>query len=103
MCWWATAFLPTSITGLKRVVITAEPITDIDATADHTLLAVRDELEEQGIELCFAELKGVVRDQLTRSGTVETIGSKNFHPTIGQAVRAHLRAHDVDWINWDET
>ncbi len=89
--------------GLKRVVITAEPITDIDATADHALLAVRDELEEQGIELCFAELKGIVRDQLTRSGTVETIGRENFYPTVGQAVRAHVRAHDVEWINWDET
>jgi high affinity sulfate transporter 1 len=89
--------------GLKRVVITAEPITDIDATADNTLLAVRDELEEQGIELCFAELKGVVRDQLTRSGTVEIIGRENFYPTVGQAVRAHVRAHDVDWVNWDET
>lgn len=89
--------------GLKRVVITAEPITDIDATADHTLLAIREELEEQGIELCFAELKGVVRDQLTRSGTVEAVGRNNFYPTIGQAVRAHVRAHDVDWINWDDT
>lgn len=89
--------------GLKRVVITAEPITDIDATADRALLDVRDELEEQGIELCFAELKGVVRDQLIRSGTVETIGRENFHPTVGQAVRAHLRDHDVDWVNWTET
>ena len=89
--------------GLKRVVITAEPITDIDATADHTLLALHDELEVQGIELCFAELKGVVRDQLTRSGTVESIGREHFHPTVGQAVRAYVRAHDVDWVNWDET
>ena len=89
--------------GLKRVVITAEPMTDIDATADQVLLAVREELDEQGIELCFAELKGVVRDQLTRSGTVKIIGRKNFHPTVGQAVQAHVRAHDVDWVNWDDT
>jgi high affinity sulfate transporter 1 len=89
--------------SVKRVVITAEPITDIDATADHILVAMREELEEQGIELCFAELKGVVRDQLTRSGTVETIGRQNFYPTIGQAVRAYVDAHDVDWVNWDET
>jgi len=88
--------------GLKRVVITAEPITDVDATADHTLLAVHDELKDQGIELCFAELKGVVRDRLARSGTVEAIGRENFHRTVGQAVRAHVRRHDVDWVNWDE-
>ncbi|MGI9616389.1 MAG: SulP family inorganic anion transporter [Acidimicrobiales bacterium] len=88
--------------GLRRVVITAEPITDIDATADRALLALRDELEERGIELCFAELKGVVRDQLTRSGTAETFGEESFHRTIGQAVRAYLNAHDVDWVNWDE-
>lgn len=88
--------------GLKRVVITAEPITDIDATADRTLLVIHNELGEQGIELCFAELKGVVRERLTRSGTVETIGRKNFQPTVGQAVRAHVRAHGIDWVDWDE-
>lgn len=87
---------------LRRVVITAEPVTDIDATADNALLALRDELEEQGIELCFAELKGVVRDQLTRSGTVDAFGRESFHYTVGQAVRAYLRAHDVEWVNWDE-
>ncbi|MDH3684354.1 MAG: SulP family inorganic anion transporter, partial [Acidimicrobiia bacterium] len=40
--------------GLKRVIVTAEPITDIDATADHTLVTIHDELSERGIELGFA-------------------------------------------------
>lgn len=89
--------------GIRRVVITAEPITDIDATADHTLLALLDELADQGIELGFAELKGVVRDQLEESGTVDLIGPERFYPTVGRAVRDHVRAHDVDWVDWDET
>ncbi|MCP5035075.1 MAG: SulP family inorganic anion transporter [Actinomycetia bacterium] len=89
--------------GLKRVIITAEPITDIDATADHTLLAICDELQSQGIELGFAELKGVVRDQLQRSGTVKTIGPDNFHPTVGRAVQDYVEAHDIDWVDWEDT
>ena len=89
--------------GITQVIVTAEPITDIDATAEHILLALHEELQGQGIELGFAELKGVVRDQLERSGAVETIGPHNFHPTVGRAVRAHLRNHDNDWIDWQDT
>jgi MFS superfamily sulfate permease-like transporter len=84
------------------VIITAEPITDIDATAEQTLLTVHDELRDRGIELGFAELKGVVRDQLERSGTVEIIGRENFHPTVGRAVRAYVRTHVKDWIDWQD-
>lgn len=87
---------------LKRVIVTAEPVTDIDATADQALLALRDELSERGIELGFAELKGVVRDQLHRSGTYDALGPANFHPTVGRAVRDHIRDHDVHWTDWED-
>jgi len=88
--------------GLRRVVLAAEPVTDIDATADQVLLEVRAELAERGIELAFAELKGVVRDRLERSGTVDVIGADRFFPTVGRAVRDHVKTHGVDWVDWED-
>ena len=48
----------------RWVVVTAEPITDIDATADEMLVELHGELAGDGVVLAFAELKGVVRDGL---------------------------------------
>ena len=53
---------------VRRIVVAAEPITDIDATAGETLSGLNDELEADGIELAFAELKDPVRDRLRRYG-----------------------------------
>ena len=39
------------------IVVAAEPITDIDATAGETLRSLNDELDAAGIELAFTELK----------------------------------------------
>ncbi|MGI9596666.1 MAG: SulP family inorganic anion transporter [Acidimicrobiales bacterium] len=88
--------------NLTTVVIAAEPVTGVDATADLAIRAARDELAEQGIELGFAELKGVVRDRLERSGTVELLGADRFHPTVGRAVHDHVRRQGVDWVDWED-
>ena len=47
--------------GVRWIVITAEPITDIDATATQALSDMVDDLEAQDIVLAFGELKGRVR------------------------------------------
>ena len=87
---------------LVMVVVAAEPVTGVDATADQTIRALRDELAERGIGLGFAELKGVVRDRLDQSGTVALVGADRFHPTVGRAVRHHVRSEDVEWVDWDD-
>ena len=46
-------------TPTKWVVVAAEPVTDIDITAADALSDLDDELQKAGIELCFAEMKGV--------------------------------------------
>ena len=74
------------------IVVAAEPITDIDATAGETLRSLNDELEAAGIELAFAELKDPVRDWLRRYGIHDAIGDHRFFPTIGVAVAAYLDA-----------
>src|SRR5215208_4206852 len=55
-----------SPTPVRWVVVTAEPITDIDTTAADTIRELLDDLRDAGIRLCFAEIKGPVKDQLKR-------------------------------------
>jgi MFS superfamily sulfate permease-like transporter len=88
--------------GVRWIIVTAEPITDIDATAAQALSDVLDLLEQRGVVLAFAELKGRVRDRLARTGLVDRIGPERFYRTIGEAVRAAVTATGADWIDWEE-
>ena len=87
---------------VRTVVVAAEPITDIDSTAAEVLGELDAELERQGIELAFAELKGPVKDRLRRYGLMEQVGEQRFYPTIGLAVRAHVEEHGIDWRDWED-
>jgi MFS superfamily sulfate permease-like transporter len=84
------------------IVVAAEPITDIDATAGETLRDLNAELDAAGIELAFAELKDPVRDRLRRYGIHDTIGHHRFFPTLGVAVAAYLHETGVDWLDWED-
>ena len=84
------------------IVVAAEPITDIDATAGETLRGLNDELDAAGIELAFAELKDPVRDRLRRYGIHDAIGGHRFFPTVGVAVAAYLDETGVDWLDWED-
>jgi high affinity sulfate transporter 1 len=88
--------------GVRWIVIAAEPITDIDATAGETLTALLDELDAEGIELAFAELKDPVLDRLRRYGIADRLGPDRFFPTLGVAVAAYLQASGVDWHDWEQ-
>jgi high affinity sulfate transporter 1 len=88
---------------LDTVVVAAEPITDVDSTAAEVLAELHDELARAGLDLCFAELKGPVKDRLRRYGLLELIGEEHVYPTLGLAVRAHVRRHGVEWRDWEET
>ncbi len=85
-----------------RVVVAAEPITDIDATAGESLLSLNDELVADGVQLAFAELKDPVRDRLRDYGIEAVIGADRFFPTIGVAVNAYLDETGVDWLDWED-
>ena len=87
---------------VRWIVVAAEPITDIDATAGETLRALNDELDAVGIELAFAELKDPVRDRLRRYGIETAIGADRFFPTMGVAVAAYLHHTGVDWLDWED-
>ncbi|HNT74233.1 MAG TPA: SulP family inorganic anion transporter [Anaerolineae bacterium] len=84
-------------TPTKWVVVTAEPVTDIDLTAADVLSELDQALQQEGIELCFAEMKGPVKDCLKKYGLFTRLGVENFYPTIEQAVAQYLKVHSVEY------
>jgi MFS superfamily sulfate permease-like transporter len=84
------------------VVVAAEPITDVDMTAADMLAELDRALHAAGMDLCFAEMKGPVKDLLKRYGLFTNLGAENFFPTIGQAVDHYLVRYQVVWQDWDE-
>jgi high affinity sulfate transporter 1 len=84
-------------TPTRWVVVTAEPITDVDTTAADILTALDNQLHEAGMDLFFAEMKGPVKDLLKRYGLFNRLGVDNFFPTIEQAVEKYLAVHKIDW------
>jgi MFS superfamily sulfate permease-like transporter len=87
-----------SPTPVWRIIITAEPVTDIDVTSADMLAELEQKLTESGIELRFAEMKDPVKDKRKRFELIERFGgAARFYPTIGSAVDAYLAEHPVDW------
>ena len=89
-------------TPTKWVVVAAEPVTDVDTTAADMLADLDKLLAQADIELCFAEMKGPVKDQLKRYGLFNKIGVESFFPTVGQAVNQYLAVTQVEWDDWDD-
>ena len=86
-----------SPTPVRRVVVTAEPITSVDVTSADMLVDLALQLRESGIELRFAEMKSRVMDKFQRFELMPVLGEPLFHPTLGAAVDAYLTEHQVDW------
>ena len=84
--------------AVRRVVVTAEPVTSVDVTSADVLAELEQALQQAGIELRFAEMKDPVKDKLKRFELFERLGgAASFHPTVGAAVDAYLAEHAVDW------
>ncbi len=89
-------------TPVRRFVLCAEPMIDVDTTAADVLGELIDDLRARGIEFALAEVKHPVAEHLERYGLIAKIGPENLYPTIGSAVHAYIHASGVDWIDWQD-
>ncbi len=78
-----------SPTAVRWVVVAAEPVTSVDVTAADMLADLDQLLQDAGIELAFAEMKGPVKDKLHRFGLFARFGREAFFPTVDAAVHAY--------------
>lgn len=81
--------LADSTDGLRRVVLNAEAWMYLDATAIDVLRQLHAELEQRGVVLCFARLKGRQREIFDETGLTAQIGADRFFPTVRAAVAAY--------------
>jgi MFS superfamily sulfate permease-like transporter len=86
-----------SPTPARRVVVAAEPVTDVDTSAADVLQSLHHDLAAAGVELHFAEVKDPVKDRLRRYGLLEELGPDRFHPTVGSAVDTYVAETGVAW------
>ena len=87
---------------IRWVVLAAEPITDIDTTAAEMLAQLLDDLEVEGTQLVFAELKGPVKDRLRSYGLYDRLGDDRFFATLGTAINGYLDVSGIDWVDWSD-
>ncbi|HEY4190395.1 MAG TPA: sulfate permease [Candidatus Limnocylindrales bacterium] len=87
---------------VRWVVVAAEPITDVDTTAAAALDELVDELERDGITLCFAELKDPIKEKLKRYGALGRLPAEHVFPTVGTAVTGYLQATGQSWTDWED-
>jgi high affinity sulfate transporter 1 len=87
---------------VRWVVVAAEPITDVDTTAAAALDELVDELERDGITLCFAELKDPIKEKLKRYGALGRLPAEHVFPTVGTAVTGYLEATGQSWTDWED-
>jgi high affinity sulfate transporter 1 len=89
--------LATSEPRPKWIIVAAEPITDVDTTAADMLRDLDLELNGNGVNLVFAEMKDPVRRKIDRYELTDTIDPAHFFPTLEAAVAAFRETTGTDW------
>lgn len=59
-------------------------------------------LREAGIDLCCADMKRLVKDQIERFGYFSRCGERLFFATLGEAVSRCLESQSVVWVNRED-
>ena len=80
-----------SPTPVKRIVISAAPITSVDVTSADAIADLDEHLDDAGIELCFAELKDPVKDKIRRR-PVRRISTLPYPQICGERLRQEQRS-----------
>ncbi len=83
-----TALVEATDPAPEWLVVNAEAITYLDATAVDTVRQLHGELAARGVTLCFARLKGRQREIFAETGLTALIGPDRFFPTVRAAAAA---------------
>lgn len=79
---------------LRRIVIVANGISDMDASGEEALSLLIDRVRSAGVDLSFSGVNEVVMEVLKRTYLLEKIGQDHIFPTMEQAIcMVHEHAH----------
>lgn len=71
---------------LRAVIINADSMNSLDSSALHFLKEFSEDLQGNKQVLLFSGVKGPVRDNLTKAGLIERIGTNHFFMSVQEAV-----------------
>ena len=74
---------------LEALILDMESITDIDSSGLHTLIDFVDDINERGVALYIAGVRGPVRDLMAKAALTKKIGMSNFFLNANNAVLYH--------------
>ncbi len=81
-------------TDLRRIVIVANGISDMDASGEETLSLLIDRVRSAGVDISFSGVNEVLMAVLKRTHLLEQIGENHIFPTMEQAIcMVHEHAH----------
>jgi high affinity sulfate transporter 1 len=80
---------------VKRVLLNAETMNDIDTTGTDHLIDLLESLAKDGMDLAIAKVKDPVRNRMRLSGAEEVISADNFYASVSEGVRAYIRENKV--------
>lgn len=81
---------------VKHVVLAGTSINHIDTSALETIEQLHEKLNDSGVTLHFAALKGPVMDKLKKIGFVDEMGQQHFHLSTHEAMKALGCVQDED-------
>src|SRR5215471_13701763 len=82
------AALAASRPPARHVLLDADSVNFIDASACDAALNLIKELQNQGITFAFARVRDEVRERMRLGGIEAAVGSANFYERVTDGVRA---------------
>jgi len=83
----------------KHLLMDADSVNFIDASACDALLNLIKQLQSQGITFAFARVRDHVRERLRLGGVEAVVGSANFHERVTDGVRAWQQPEAPDGVS----
>jgi MFS superfamily sulfate permease-like transporter len=74
--------------SIEWVVLQCEAVTDIDITAADMLEQLSRQLDQQGVELAFVELRARLREQMREYGLFQTLDRDQLYSSLDAALAA---------------
>ena len=83
----------------KHVLVDADSVNFIDASACDALLNSIKQLQSQGLTIAFARVRDEVRERMRLGGVEAVVGSTNFYERVTDGVRAWQQREEYDAVD----
>jgi high affinity sulfate transporter 1 len=91
-----SAALSASNPPVRHVLLDAESVNFIDASASDELVVFLKKLRSEGVTVAFARVRDSVRERMQTAGINVVVGSTDFHDRVTEGVRAWQQRQQIE-------